>query len=54
MNTNIRVILTSNSCTLDVLICRGTDLNSTFKALCNDTGDVLTVNGWMFSCEVME
>ena len=27
------------------------DLDSTFKALCLDSGEILTINGWLFTFE---
>jgi hypothetical protein len=27
------------------------DFDSTFEALCLDTGDMLTINGWLFTFE---
>ena len=31
----------------------GTDLYGTFKASCLDTGETLTVNGWLWSFEAI-
>ncbi len=38
---------------LDVMITEDTDIDDRFKALCNDTGGWLMINGWMIdACEL--
>lgn len=33
--------------TLDVTFSADADLDGTFSAVCNDTGDKLSINGWL-------
>lgn len=44
--------LTSGAVDLTVWVRAGTDLDDAFEAICDDTGERLRVNGWMF--EVVE
>jgi hypothetical protein len=39
---------------LDLLVCPDADLDGTFRAWCVDTGEQLSVNGWLFIIEDME
>lgn len=40
--------LTSDAVDLSVWIKPDADLDSTFTAICDDTGETLRVNGWLF------
>jgi hypothetical protein len=40
--------LTSDAVDLSVWIKPNTDLDSSFTAICDDTGETLRVNGWLF------
>ncbi|KQX19348.1 MULTISPECIES: hypothetical protein [unclassified Sphingomonas] len=33
--------------TLDVTFSADADLDGTFEAVCNDTGEILRINGWL-------
>lgn len=39
---------------LDVMIDDNVDLDSEFDCVCNDTGEKLTLKGWLFSFNVVE
>lgn len=46
-----RVELTSWTVDLNVWVAPETDLETAFAAICDDTGESLTVNGWLFDVE---
>lgn len=41
-------IFDSSHCTLTVAFRPDADLDSAFEAMCLDTGEMLSVNGWLF------
>lgn len=45
--TNL-IDLTSAAVDLTVWVQPGADLDGTFDAICDDTGERLRVNGWLF------
>lgn len=45
---NRLIDLTSSAYDLTVWVEAGADLDGTFEAICDDTGERLRVNGWMF------
>lgn len=47
MTTTRRLLLTYPFGELDVTVPADTDLDGPFKALCNDTGETIRVNGWL-------
>lgn len=42
-----RVIINSGMFTLDLTVADDVDFDDRFKAVCNDTGEALFVNGWL-------
>lgn len=44
-----RYLMSGGLYDLDVTVDDDADLDSTFTAICNDTGETLRVNGWLFS-----
>jgi hypothetical protein len=49
MNTSRRLLLTYPYGELDVTVSTDVDLDGPFKALCNDTEEVIRINGWLIS-----
>lgn len=49
---NRLIDLTSTACDLTVWVRPNTDLDGSFDAICDATGEALRVNGWLF--EVVE
>jgi len=45
--TNL-IDLTGGPYDLTVWVQPGADLDSTFEAICDDTGERLSINGWLF------
>lgn len=44
-----RYYLSDGTTDLDALVDDGADLDGEFRATCMDTGDTLTVRGWMLT-----
>lgn len=45
----MRYLAESGHIILDITIESGTDLDSRFKAWCNDENEYIIINGWMFT-----
>jgi hypothetical protein len=43
----IRALIEIGDCSLDVTYSADVDLDGTFTATCNDTGETLSINGWL-------
>ena len=46
-----RLLVEMGCYSLDLIVAADVDLDSRFKALCNDTGETLWVNGWLIDSE---
>lgn len=44
-----RYFMSDGTNDLDVTVADDADLDGTFEATCNDTGEILRINGWMIS-----
>ena len=45
----VRYFMTDGTTDLDVMVSENADLDGTFTAICNDTGETLRVNGWLIA-----
>jgi hypothetical protein len=50
----VEIALSSAECDLVVYVKPGTDLDGRFRAICAETGDTLTVNGWLFTVDAFD
>jgi hypothetical protein len=46
-----KYIATCTQCDLFIQADSSVDFDSTFQSVCLDTGDILSINGWLFTFE---
>lgn len=50
----MRILVEYGGYCLDVTVTPETDLDGSFRAICNDTGETLIVNGWLADSIIVE